>query len=56
MRKPLEWYRTDGVPRRAGQLLRVNTYPPINSTSMNVGIRCLQMPTVNHFSSKTVRW
>ena len=36
MCKPLEWYRPDGVPRSARQLLRVNAYPPINSTSMNL--------------------
>ena len=28
MCKPLERYRPDGVPRRAGQVLRVNAYPP----------------------------
>ena len=48
---------TDGVPGSAGQPLRINAYPPFNSTSMNLwGVRCQQMPTLNHFSSKTVPW
>jgi len=57
MCKPLEWYRPDGIPRSAGQLLRVTAYPPINKYFYElVGVICLQMPALNHKDEENKVW